>query len=87
MAGDSNFVLDKALPKEFPWMVSIKVEFAKYYQCPTSNWGYIFALDNANGVLISNQWVLTSASGLYWKGDATITPCGDEDFKVTYRNP
>ncbi len=86
-AGDSNFIFDEALPKEFPWMVSIEVSFVKYYQCsPTSNATYRFLMVT-NGILVSNQWILTSASSLYWDGDATITPCGNSDYEETYRNP
>ena len=86
-AGDPYYVFEKALPKEFPWMVSIEASFVKYYQCsPSSNYAYRFTM-NANGILINDQWVLTSASGLYWKGSATITPCGNADYEVTYMNP
>lgn len=87
VAGDTNFAFDKALAKEFPWMVSIEARFAKYYRCsPTSRWSYVFIMVT-NGVLISNQWILASASGLFWNGNATFKPCNNPNDEITYANP
>ena len=83
-SGNLNHVFDKALAKEFPWMVSIEASFVKYYQCsPTWNWSHSFNMVT-NGVLINNQWILTAASGLYWNGNATVTPCNNTDYQEIY---
>lgn len=89
IAGDPNYDFDLASAKEFPWMVSIAARFVKYYQCsPSTRFIRSFNMVT-NGVLINNQWILTSASGLYWDENATITsPCDiDPDYEETYINP
>ncbi len=88
IAGDPNYDFDLASAKEFPWMVSIEASFVKKYECsPSYSHTSIFSMVT-NGVLINDQWILTSASGLYWNGNATITsPCDDPDYEETYINP
>lgn len=69
-------------------MVSIAASFVKYYQCsPGTN--FIKSYDMVtNGVLINDEWILTSASGLYWNGNATFkSPCGEPNFEEIYENP
>lgn len=86
-SGDLNYIFDKALAKEFPWMVSIEASFVKSYQCsPTWNWSHRFNMVT-NGVLINNQWILTAASSLYWNGSATVTPCNNTNYQEIFENP
>ena len=88
IAGDPNYDFELASAKEFPWMVSIETRFVKYYQCSPSSSHTVSFIMVTNGVLINDQWILTSASSLYWNGNATITsPCEDPDFEETYQNP
>lgn len=75
-----------ALPNEFPWHVFIEAQFIQEFRYPDCPVTYTFIWETS-GVLLSDQWILTSARGMQW--GATVYPitCNNVTYGQTVDYP